>query len=112
MFAEAAVHVRQGYIFDSNLPIEFFGHSGNVAITLHLGDPESYVIEKAKASVEEAAAAQRAEQEKAIREEAKRIVAEQQRAELERQVAAEVEAHEAKIKEIQKASKAALSKLQ
>lgn len=103
-FAEAAAHIRQGYIFDSNMPVEFFGYSGNVAITLHRGNPDSFVIERAKASVEEAMAQQRAEHERAVREEAKQLVAQQQRDALAKQVAAEVAAHEQKIKEIKAAA--------
>ena len=107
-FAEAVVHVRQGYLFSADEPVEFYGPTGMVAITLHLGDPDSFVIDRAKASLEQAMEAKRAEYDKAVKEEARQLVAQQQAEELKRKAAAEVAEHQARIEAIQKeAAKAA-----
>lgn len=68
---ECVVHIRSGYCFAPEA-IEFFG--GSCAITLHLGQPEPYVVEKAAQALAEAMARDAAEHKRAVAEEAKRLV--------------------------------------
>lgn len=43
-FAQASVFIRDGYVFSESIPPEFFGYSGQVNLTLVLGDLDSVAI--------------------------------------------------------------------
>lgn len=52
--AQAAVHVRNGYIFSPSVPMDIFPNTGQASITLELGTPEPWAVEAATQTTAEA----------------------------------------------------------
>lgn len=109
-FAEACVHIREGYVFHPAQPVEILPN-GHAMFTLVMGCPSQAAINAAKESSDHALRLQKAQYELDVKQAAEAIVAQQKRDELEKQVAAEVAAHQRKIKELEKSAAAAIAKL-
>jgi len=111
IFQELAVHIRDGYVIHADYPVEIFPN-GNVSIILVQGNPTQFAIDKARESNELAVAQQEAEFKRAVAAEAKRLAEQAAREELERKVAAVRAEHERTVREMEKATAAAIAKLQ
>jgi hypothetical protein len=48
--------VRMGYVPDSNLPLDFFGHTGAMSITMIVGSPDQDAIDAASQTLDDARA--------------------------------------------------------
>lgn len=109
-FAEAVVHIRSGYCFHPDRPVEILGQ-GNVSFYLVLGNVDQMVIDMAKDSTELAIQQQAAEFDAAVRHAAGIMVERQAREALEKQVAEAVAASEKAIAQMKKQAEAELAKL-
>jgi hypothetical protein len=111
VFQELCVHVRNGFVVHPDYPVHFF-ENGNVQAILVLGNPTQASIDMARASEQTAREQEAADLKRKIQDEAKRLVEQEKRAELERQVAA-LKAEQAKaVRDLEKATAAAIAKLQ
>lgn len=110
VLAAAGVHIRNGYHFYSDAPLQVLGN-GFLDFYLVKGDPDANAIKQASADIEQAAALEEQERKRQIREEAKRIVEEQRREELEKQKKAIEAEHAKKLAQLEKDTQAILAKL-
>ena len=92
--------VRLGYVPDSNVPFEYFGYNGAMAITLVRGAPDQTAIDAAVQTLHDSQAVQDAEFARAVTKEAARQIAVAKQA--------EDDAKRAKLIEEQRAVLAAL----
>jgi len=109
-WAEAAVHIRDGYIFHPDRQVQLF-ENGNASFYLILGNPGQIAVDMAKASMDQAVLIQQGEYEAAVKREAAILVERQRREELEKQVADAVAASERAIAKLRKEADAELAKL-
>lgn len=73
---QAAALVRQGYTFCVETPMQVFGHTGMVSLTMVLGNPDQTVIDSAAALVADAAALEEAAYRKDVEQAAARQIKE------------------------------------
>jgi len=106
VLAQAAAHIRAGYTFDLNAPIDVFAAAGTLGFTLKLGDPEAQFVEAAKTATEEAYAIEQVQQARAIEEAAARLVADRDRAAVKAQLDAKIAEQEAALKALKAAAAA------
>lgn len=94
--AQAAVHIRNGYVFDPSADPEFFPANGQIRISLVLGTPEQDAISAAAATTAQALEQQEAERERDIQAAARQMLEDADRAakkaELDAQIAAQTKA--------------------
>jgi hypothetical protein len=110
VFMELCVHVRNGYVVHPDFPVHFYPN-GNVQAILVLGNPTQATIDMARESEQTARKQEEADRQRKIQAEAKRLVEQEKREELERQVAA-LQAEQAKaIRDLERATAAAIAKL-
>jgi len=111
VFRELCAHVRNGYIVHPDLPVHFY-QNGNVQAILVSGNPTQATIDLARASEQTAREQEAAERQREIQAEAKRLMEQAKRAEFEQQVVA-LKAEQAKaVRELERATAAAIAKLQ
>ena len=104
---QANAHIRAGYVFDTNAPVEFFGATGMMSFTLKLGHPTEHFIEAAKVATAEAMQAQEAQHQRDIERAAAELVAARDRAAAQAAIQAKVKAAEAELAALKAAAGAA-----
>ncbi len=109
-FAQAAVHVRDGYIFHPDRSVELFSN-GNASFFLVLGTPGQAAIDMAKASTEHAVQVRQAEYEADVKRAAQAMIEQEKKDALAKQVAEAVAASEKAIAKLRKDAEAELAKL-
>lgn len=112
---QVAALVRMGWTPDSNLAVEFFGHSGSMSITLVRGAPDQDAIDAAVQTLHESQAVQDAEFTRAVAKEAARQIAVAKQAEADAARAKLIEEQRAalaKLEETMSANSQALAKLE
>lgn len=107
---EMSVHMRDSFIINPSLGIEICPN-GNAIVNLVMGNPDTAAIERAKESTALAIRQEQAAYDRAVREEAKRLTELAKREELQKQITALKAEQEQKIRELQKATEAAIAKL-
>lgn len=108
---ELCVHVRNGMIVHPDLPVHFY-ENGNVQAILVTGNPTQAYIDMARQSEQTAREQEAADRQREIQAEAKRLVEQAKRDELAAQVAA-LKAQQAKeVAALERATAAAIAKLQ
>ena len=80
VFAQAAVLMRHGFIFDPDRFPEIFPATGHAFLHLTIGTPEPLAFEGAKEAADQALAKEHAEFEQRVQDAAKYLVADQARA--------------------------------
>jgi hypothetical protein len=78
---------RQGYIA---VDIQTFGHTGQISVTLELGNPDVSFVEAVHADMADAVERERIQNEKAIEDAAIRLIAERERTAKQAAIAAEI----------------------
>lgn len=104
---QANAHIRAGYVFDTNLPVEFFGATGMMSFTLKLGNPAEHFIELAKEATAEAMQVQEAQRQRDIERAAAELVVARDRAAAQAAMQAKVKAVEAELAALKAAAGAA-----
>lgn len=89
--AQAAVHVRNGYVFSPDIDPEFFTATGQLAVTLVLGTPDQIAVQKATSSTTEAIEMQQAIHEREVEAAARKMMADIQRDAAKAKLDAEIE---------------------
>ncbi len=102
-FAQAAVHIRNGYIFLPDAAPEIMAHNGTAVINLVLGTPEQYAVEAAEASTAEAVALQQVAYDRDVQEAAKQMVEAAEREATKKKLAAEIEVQRKAIRKLEAA---------
>jgi hypothetical protein len=100
--AEAAIHLRNGMVFSSTLPFEYFGHTGMVSFYLEKGHPDPSYIAIAAQSSRSALEMEAAIYTRQVEEAAARIVAEREKAAAQAEIAAEIEAAETALRALKR----------
>jgi glycine/serine hydroxymethyltransferase len=94
--AEAAVHIRAGMIFNTDMPVEVFGATGQISFHLVRGNPEQHYVDVAKVTSAEALDLERVTYERDVQAAAKQLIEDAARAakkaEMEAAVAVQAEA--------------------
>lgn len=103
---QVAVHIRNGYVPDIELPVDLFGGSGNLGLYLKLGNPEARFVEAAKVATEEAMMRQQAQHERDIIQAAEQLIADRERAAARAAMEAQIAEHEATLKAMRAAAAA------
>lgn len=109
-FQQACQHIRDGYIFAPDIPVELTP-TGQAIFTLILGTPDHDAVNKAKESTDHALAMEAAAYERDVQARAEAILADYKRAELEKQVASLKAQQARELAAMQKAQAAELAKL-
>lgn len=102
-FAEAAVHVRNGYTFLPGVAPTIMETNGNAVIQLVLGCPHQSAVDAATATVEHALALEQVEFDKSVAAAAKRLFEQDKQAQIQKQLDAELKEHKANIAKLQAA---------
>jgi hypothetical protein len=89
--AQAAVHVRNGYVFSPDIDPEFFPATGQMSITLVLGTPDQTAVQKATNSTTDAIAMQQAAHDREVEAAARKLMADIQRDAAKAKLDAEIE---------------------
>lgn len=110
VFNALAVHVLQGYIVNTDAPLQMFPN-GNCELYLCLGSPNEFAIQQAKENTELAVAQEEAQYRRDVEAAAKQLVEAEKRAELEKQKKAIEAEHAKKLAQLEKDTQAILAKL-
>ncbi|WP_373991620.1 hypothetical protein [Duganella sp. BuS-21] len=89
--AQAAVHIRSGYVFSPDIDPEFFPATGQLAVTLVLGTPDQTAVQKATNSTTDAIAMQQAAHDREVEAAAHKLMADIQRDAAKAKLDAEIE---------------------
>lgn len=89
--------VRQGYVPDANLPLDFFGSTGAMSVTLMLGSPDADAIAAASQIIDDAREMEAAQYAKDVAKEAARQIAAAEQAKRDAQRAELLAAHAAAV---------------
>lgn len=103
-FAQAAVLIRLGYVFDTAKQPEIFPATGHAFLHLTLGAPEQHAIELAKEATEQALIEEARDFDQRVKEAAEQLIAEQAKAAAKAAAAAKIAAAEAALKELKAAA--------
>lgn len=99
-----AVAVRLGYV---PVDIQLFGHTGQISLTLELGNPDPAFAEEVHAEMADAVERERHQNEKAIEEAAIRLVAEREKAARQAEIAAAIAEQEKALRALKRQQVAA-----
>lgn len=105
-FAEAAVHVRAGYIFRASDPIELFSSIGQCTINLELGTPETHATEAANATSAHYVELQRIEFQKEVAAMARQMIEDDAKVAQQKRITAEIDAQREALKVLEASLKA------
>lgn len=109
-FQQACQHIREGYIFAPDIPVELTT-TGQAIFTLILGTPDHNAVNKAQESTDHALAMEAAAYERDVQARAEVLLADYKKAELEKQVASMKAQQAREIAALEKATQAAIAKL-
>jgi glycine/serine hydroxymethyltransferase len=106
-FAQAAVHIRQGYIFSPDHTPEIYVQNGQTNLLLVLGTPEQHAIAAAEATTAEALEFQRVAYQREVEAAARQLLEDQKREEKQRAFAAEITEQKKALRKLEAAAQAA-----
>ena len=109
-FQQACQHIREGYVFAPDMPVELTP-TGQAIFTLILGTPDHNAVNKAQESTEHALRLEAAAYEAAVQARAEVLLADYKKAELEKQVQALKAQQAREIAALEKATAAQIAKL-
>ncbi|MYM65413.1 hypothetical protein GTP45_01020 [Pseudoduganella sp. FT55W] len=90
VLAEAAVHMRNGYICSPDISPQFFSTNGQIAVTLVLGSPDQETIDRANKTTGHALELQEIDRQREVEAAARKMMADMQRAEAKAKLDAQI----------------------
>jgi hypothetical protein len=96
---KVAAAIRIGYV---PADVQVFGHTGQIQVTLELGNPDLSFVEAVQADMADAMERERIHNEQAIEQAAIRLIAERERAAKQAEIAAEIEAAEKTLRALKR----------
>lgn len=99
--AQAAVHIRNGYVFCPHSHVDIFGPTGQIGFTLVLGTPEQHAIEAAAATTDEAVKRERYEYEQKVQAAARQMIEDAARAEKQAKITAEIAEQQKALRQLE-----------
>jgi hypothetical protein len=109
-FQQACALIRDGYIFAPDMPVELTPQ-GHAIFTLILGTPDAHAFTKAQEATDHALAMEAMQYRKDVEQAAKALLEQQKRDELAKQVAALKADQEKQMRDLEKATAAAIAAL-